>query len=90
MKRKIAVLLAMCILAFSGTGRLTVRASETVDTGSLDIPEMLGEAGERLKEAFSGIESDKAMEIFDFVEEKLQDGSLKTKDGLSAATTRDR
>lgn len=87
MNRKIAALLAACILIFFGTTDV-VYATETENAeekASVDIAEMLGEAGDKLKDALSKIDSETAMEMFDFVEEKLADGSLETKEGLSDA-----
>lgn len=57
----------------------------TEEKASVDITEMLGETGNKLKAAFSEIDSETAMELFDFVQEKLSDGSLETKEGLSGA-----
>lgn len=88
MKRKMAALLAACMLLVQGAPEVTVYAAETGNTeenAPVDILQLLGEAGDKLQEAFEGIDSETAMEIFDFVGEKLSDGSLKTQEGLSDA-----
>lgn len=87
MKKKAAVLLTVCILLFFGTAEVVsaAEAGNTEEKASVDIAEMLGEAGDKLKAALSEIDSETAMEMFDFVGEKLADGSLKTKEGLSDA-----
>ena len=57
---------------------LPVCASEE---SSIDIDELLGDVGEKLSNALSGMDDETAGEIFEFVKEKVQDGSLKSEDG---------
>ena len=61
---------------------LPVRASEE---SSVDIDELLGDVGEKLSNALSGMDDETAGEIFEFVKEKVQDGSLKSEDGIKKA-----
>ena len=61
---------------------LPVRASEE---SSIDIDELLGDVGEKLSNALSGMDDETAGEIFEFVKEKVQDGSLKSEDGIKKA-----
>ena len=62
---------------------LPVRASEE---SSVDIDELLGDVREKLSNALSGMDDETAGEIFEFVKEKVQDGSLKSEDGIKKAT----
>ena len=50
-----------------------------------DIDELLGDVGEKLSNALSGMDDETAGEIFEFVKEKVQDGSLKSEDGIKKA-----
>ena len=61
---------------------LPVRASEE---SSVDIDELLGDVREKLSNALSGMDDETAGEIFEFVKEKVQDGSLKSEDGIKKA-----
>ena len=61
---------------------LPVRASEE---SSVDIDELLGDVREKLSNALSGMDDQTAGEIFEFVKEKVQDGSLKSEDGIKKA-----
>ncbi|MGN0387590.1 MAG: DUF1002 domain-containing protein [Suilimivivens sp.] len=61
---------------------LPVCASEE---SSIDIDELLGDVGEKLSNALSGMDDETAGEIFEFVKEKVQDGSLKSEDGIKKA-----
>ncbi len=59
-----------------------VQASEKKE---VDLEELLQDVKEQLKESLEEIDTEKAEEIFDFVKEKVADGSLKTDKGLENA-----
>lgn len=59
-----------------------VQASEKP---AVDLEEMLQDVKEQLKDSLEKIDTEKAEEIFDFVKEKVADGSLKTEKGLENA-----
>ena len=76
----LAFLLAMSVSV------MNVQAAGTDDDKSkVDIAEMLSGAKEQITEALEQIDSEKAEEIFDFIKEKISDGSLKTEEGLDKA-----
>ncbi len=61
---------------------MTARAS---GESSIDIDALLGDAKEKLSQALSSMDEETVREVFDFLGEKVQDGSLKTEDGLKKA-----
>lgn len=61
---------------------LTAKASEE---GSVDIGALLGDVKDKLSEAVSEMDEKTVKEIFEFVREKVRDGSLKTEEGLQNA-----
>lgn len=61
---------------------LQVNASEN---NSINIEELLGDVGGKLSDALSGMDDETAGEIFEFVKEKVQDGSLESEDGIREA-----
>ncbi|MGN0376620.1 MAG: DUF1002 domain-containing protein [Suilimivivens sp.] len=76
----LALLMGVCIVLTSQT--MTVRASGQDD---VDIEALLGDAKDKLSEAVSNLDKKTVKEIFEFIHEKVQDGSLKTEDGLKEA-----
>lgn len=51
----------------------------------VDLEEMFADVKQQLKEAFENVDQETAMAMFDFVKEKIADGSLETEEGLSEA-----
>lgn len=51
----------------------------------VDLEEMFAGVKQQLKDAFEKVDRETAIEMFDFVKEKIADGSLKTDEGLSKA-----
>lgn len=51
----------------------------------IDIDELLGDAGEKLSDALSEMDDETVGEIFGFIKEKVQDGSLKSEKGIEEA-----
>lgn len=60
----------------------TVSAAEE---SQVDLTEMFSGVKEQIEEALEKIDTETAEEIFDFVKEKISDGSLKTEEGLKKA-----
>lgn len=52
------------------------------DEPAIDVEGLLSEAEQKVSQAFSEIDKEKAGEIFDFVKEKVKGGSLETEEGL--------
>lgn len=73
--------LAVCVVAASGPD-MTASASEE---SNIDIGALLGDVEDKLTQAVSKLDTETVKEIFDFMEEKVRDGSLKTDEGLSDA-----
>lgn len=89
MRKNVFVLLAAVIIGVWGFwGTEAVAAEESAAGGHellAGIDELLGEAKEKISQAFEKIDEETAGEMFDFVKEKVADGSLKTEEGLSKA-----
>lgn len=87
MKKTVMMLCVATVLSMSGLGAtyITAAASETSSEEQPDIEGLLSEVEEKVSEALSQIDKEKATEIFDFVKEKVSDGSLESEEGLKAA-----
>ena len=83
-KRFMAVGLAF-ILAVSMPVLHVHAADAEGNQHEVDIAEMLSGAKEEITQALEQIDSEQAEEIFDFIKEKISDGSLKTEEGLNKA-----
>lgn len=84
MKRILTVMLALltgCCIAVS----VPSAPAEASGKNSTDVSELLGNVKEKLSEAVSGMDQETVKEIFDFIQEKVKDGSLKTDAGLKEA-----
>lgn len=79
-KRLIAMglILMFCIQASA----IEVQAAEDTE---VDLAEMFSGVKEQMEEALEQMDTQTAEEIFDFVKEKISDGSLKTEEGLEKA-----
>lgn len=64
------------------TPMITAKAA---NEGNADISALLGDIKDELSEAVSQMDEETVKEIFGFVQEKVQDGSLKTESGLEEA-----
>lgn len=73
-------LLALWIFLPSEAG--TAFAAEE---SQVDLTEMFSGVKEQIEEALEKIDTETAEEIFDFIKEKISDGSLKTEEGLKKA-----
>lgn len=64
-----------------------VLAGSDTDVGSteVDLEEMFSGVKEQITDALEQIDTETAKEMFDFLQEKIADGSLKTEDGIKAA-----
>lgn len=84
MKKVIAGILAMVMICcfVLTTQTITVRASGQDD---VDISALLEDVKDKLSEAVAGLDAETVKEIFDFVSEKVKDGSLKTESGRKEA-----
>lgn len=91
--KKKGILLVLLVLAVSVFPMMPVKAAKMesateILTGSIDavnLEEMFSEVKDKLKEAFEKIDKETALKMFDFVKEKLADGSLETESGLEEA-----
>lgn len=81
------ILLWMMTLLLSGSIIINVSclSAHASEESSIDIDELLGDVGDKLSDALSGIDDETAGEIFKFVKEKVQDGSLESEDGIKKA-----
>lgn len=61
---------------------LTAKASEE---SGVDIGALLGDVKDKLSDAVSEMDETTVKEIFGFIREKVQDGSLKTEEGIENA-----
>lgn len=77
-----AFLAAMAGLCFPVTARAagTAQGTENIDTG-----ELLGDVKDKISEAVSEMDPKTVKEIFQFVSEKISDGSLDSEEGLKVA-----
>ena len=65
---------------------VTAQAADTAkSTESMDAEELPGDVKEKISDAVAEMDPKTVKEIFQFVSEKLSDGSLDTEDGLKAA-----
>ncbi len=76
----LACILVLGIVLPSEAG--TAFASEE---SQVDLTEMFSGVKEQIEEALEKIDAETAEEIFDFVKDKISDGSLKTEEGLKKA-----
>lgn len=86
-KRKILVLGLAGLLSAAcfGVLCLPVSATEYDFDESLDIEGLLSDVEEKVSEALSKIDKEEMNEIFDFVKEKVTDGSFESEEGMKAA-----
>lgn len=77
----------MTVLLLLGSIIINVPCLQVQASGesSIDIDELLGDAGEKLSDALSEMDDETVGEIFGFVKEKVQDGSLKSEEGIKEA-----
>ncbi len=61
------------------------KADTAKDEPGVDLSKMLSGVTEQITQALEQIDTETAEEIFDFIEEKISDGSLKTEEGLKEA-----
>ena len=83
-------LIILCMIGFLFTacfGLFCLPASAAGNaSGEIpDIAELLDDVEERVSDALSKIEKEEMDEIFDFVKEKVSDGSLYSEEGIKAA-----
>ena len=74
-------LFMICLLM----GRISVMEVKAAGESVIDIGSLLGDVKDKISEAVSKLDTETVKEMFDFVEEKLRDGSLKTEEGLADA-----
>lgn len=86
--KKTAIMLCMTSMLFAGCfmiAGIPVRAAEASSGEEIDIEEFLSGVEEKVSEALSEIDEEEMSEIFEFVKEKVADGSLRSEEGLKAA-----
>ncbi len=86
--KKAVIILCMTTMTFTGafaTAYMTAYAAETTVDEQPDIESLLSDVEEKVSEALSQIDEEKVSEIFNFVKEKVSDGSLKSEEGIKAA-----
>lgn len=76
----LAGLFMICLIA-GKLSAMEVKAAES----SVDIGSLLGDVKDKISAAVSDLDTDTVKEIFSFLKEKIQDGSLKTEEGLAGA-----
>lgn len=77
----IMIMIFVCGIIVTGPA-MTAEASAN---DSVDFGALLGDVKDKLTEAVSDMDQETVKEIFAFIREKVQDGSLKTEDGLEKA-----
>lgn len=85
--KKTVIMFCMTIMLWTGgfyATCLPVMASEDAEA-AIDIEELLSDAEERISEALSKIDKEKMNDIFEFIKEKVADGSLNSEEGIKAA-----
>lgn len=84
--KKMAVLFAaMFMLASVLLTPLMVHGASTEETEFPDVEEMLSDVEEKVSQALSDMDSETVEEIFDFLKEKVSDGSLYSEEGITSA-----
>ncbi len=85
MKKRFMAMVMVSMLAVLMPGMHVQAADAESNKAEVDIAEMLSGAKEQIAEALDQIDKEQAEEIFDFIKEKISDGSLKTEEGLDKA-----
>ncbi len=86
--KKTTIMLCMATVLFTGVFEATgisASAAETTSDETVDMEALLSDAEEKISEALSEIDKEKVNEIFEFVKEKVVDGSLGSEEGLKEA-----
>lgn len=78
---KVLVLMMGCSIAAA----VPVMETKASEESNVDIGELLGDVKDKISEAVSGMDTETVKEVFGFLEEKVQDGSLESEEGLSSA-----
>lgn len=78
---KIFVLMMGCSIA-AAIPFMETKASEE---SYVNVNDLLGDVKDKLSEAISDMDTETVKEVFGFLEEKVQDGSLKSDEGISSA-----
>ena len=87
MGKLLSVVLALMIgfSAWNITPAYTLEVQAAEESQEVDLTEMFSSVKGQIKEALDKIDHETAVSMFDFVEEKIADGSLKTEEGVAAA-----
>ncbi len=84
-RKAVAYFSVACMLAMAVFTPMKVQAASEDESESLDIEGMLSGVEEKISDALSRMDSETVQEVFDFLKEKVSDGSLHSKEGIASA-----